>query len=181
MKALNAPHCRTNPGQFGPKTFRPGTPPPQLFVFLLGFPGPGLHPLAIILILTLALASRSKGLSASTTIKRECYTLKECEGVSNLKGYQEVPQYNKLQRSITNKSTAREYNNKKNACDYHNQKYCKGVRQSKELPGITQFKGLPRSIIIKTTTGECQNQNYCQEGPQSKGLLGSATNKITLK
>ena len=33
--------------------------------------------------------------------------------------------------------------------------------------------------IIKTTTGECHIQNYCQEVPQSKRLLGSATNKIT--
>ena len=46
-----------------------------------------------------------------------------------------------------------------------------GVQQSKEIPGIPQSKGLPRSVIIKTTTGECKNQNYCKEGPQLKGLL----------
>ena len=38
---------------------------------------------------------------------------------------------------------------------------------------------MSRIIIIKTTTGECQIQNYCQEVPQSERLLGSATNKIT--
>ena len=38
---------------------------------------------------------------------------------------------------------------------------------------------MPRIIIIKTTTRECQIQNYCQDVPQSKRLLGNATNKIT--
>ena len=33
MKALTALHCRTDPGQFGPEPFRPGTPQPKLFVF----------------------------------------------------------------------------------------------------------------------------------------------------
>ena len=45
-----------------------------------------------------------------------------------------------------------------------------GVSKSKELPGKLQFKGLPRSIIFKTTTGECQNQIYCQEEPQLKRI-----------
>ena len=33
MKALTALHCRTDPGQFGPEPFRPGTPQPKSFVF----------------------------------------------------------------------------------------------------------------------------------------------------
>ena len=53
--------------------------------------------------------------------------------------------------TITIKSTAREY-----------------VTHSKELTGIPHLIGLLRSIIIKTTTVECQNQKYCQEGPQSR-------------
>ena len=91
-------------GHFDPKQFRPGTPEPKSF--FTGVPRIGLHSLAIILTLALVL-SKSKGLSASTTIKRECYTLKDCEGVSKLKGCQEVPQSNKKPGSITNKSTAK--------------------------------------------------------------------------
>ena len=53
--------------------------------------------------------------------------------------------------TITIKSTAREY-----------------VTYSKELTGIPHLIGLLRSIIIKTTSVECQNQKYCQEGPQSR-------------
>ena len=34
MKTLAAPLCRTDPGQFGPKPFRPGTPQPKSFVFV---------------------------------------------------------------------------------------------------------------------------------------------------
>ena len=56
MKALTAPHCRTDPGQFGPKPFRPGTPQRKSFV-LLGFLGPGLQ--SLIFILTLTLVSKS--------------------------------------------------------------------------------------------------------------------------
>ena len=63
------------------------------------YPQAGLHSLAIIL--TLALVSKSKVLSASTTIKRECYTLKDLEGLSKLKG---------IQGSTTIKQTARKYN-----------------------------------------------------------------------
>ena len=33
MKALTALHCRTDPGQFGPGPFRPGTPQPKSFIF----------------------------------------------------------------------------------------------------------------------------------------------------
>ena len=47
------------------------------------------------------------------------------------------------------------------------------------MPEIPRLKGQARSIIIKITTGECQNQKYCHEGPQSKRLLESAKNKIT--
>ena len=73
--------------------------------------------------------------------------------------------------SVTIKQTAIMYNKQKycqNACGYHNQKYCLGVTHSKELTGIPHLIGLLRSIIIKTTTVECQNQKYCQEGPQSR-------------
>ena len=68
----------------------------QIICFLLG---PGLHSLAIILILTLALVSKSKGLSASTTIKR----------VLHFKG---------LRGSIKLERNAR---------NYHNQTKCKEV------------------------------------------------------
>ena len=92
------PHC-TVPGHFGPKPFRPGTPQPKSFVFFYGAPRAGLHSLAIIL--TLALVSKSKGLTASITIKRECFILKDCEGISKLKG---------MPGSTTIKQTARKYN-----------------------------------------------------------------------
>ena len=87
------------PGHFGPKPFRPGHAHPKSFVFYTGAPRARLHPLVIIL--TLALVSKTKGLSASTTIKRECYTLKDCEGVSKLKG---------MPGSTTIKEAARKYN-----------------------------------------------------------------------
>ena len=96
------------PAHFGPKPFRPGTPQPKSYFY--GAHRAGLHSLAKIL--NLALVSKSKVLSASTTIKRECYTLKDSEGVSKLKGMPGSTTI-KLQGSITNKSTAREYNNKK--------------------------------------------------------------------
>ena len=86
------------PGHFGPKPFRPGTPQPKSFVFTRASRA-GLHSLAIIS--TLALVSKSKGLSANTTIKREGYTLKDCEGILKLKG---------MQGSTTIKQTARKYN-----------------------------------------------------------------------
>ena len=84
-----------------------------------------MHSLAISL--TLALVSKLKGLSASTTIKitvRECCTLKDCKGGSKFKELPGSVTKNKLPSCVTNKSTVREYKNKKNACDYHNQKYC---------------------------------------------------------
>ena len=68
-------------------------------LFFTGAPRVGLHFLAIIL--TLALVSKSKGLSASTTIKRGYYTIKDCEGVSKLEG---------MPGSTTIIQTARKYN-----------------------------------------------------------------------
>ena len=97
MNALTALHCRTDPGQFSPESFRPRTPQPKSFVFS----GVSKANKAIILISTLALVSKSKGMSASTTLKKECYTLKDCKGVSSLKG---------MPGSATIKQTARKYN-----------------------------------------------------------------------
>ena len=59
------------PGHFGPKPFRPGAPQPKS-CFLYGgssdrVPRTRLH--SLVIILTLALVSKTKGLSASTTIK----------------------------------------------------------------------------------------------------------------
>ena len=58
-----------------PHRFRPGTPQPKSFVFYWGLSGQtafsGNN-------FDFDVVSKSKGLSASTTIKRECYTLKEC-------------------------------------------------------------------------------------------------------
>ena len=79
--------------------FGPGLLSPN-HLFLLWFLGPGLHSLAMILILTLALVSKSKGLSASTTIKSVLHS-KGLKGVSNLKG---------MPGSTTIKQTARKYN-----------------------------------------------------------------------
>ena len=84
----------------------PGTPQPKSFVFTWA-PRAGLNFLAIIS--TLALVLKSKGLSASTTIKGEGYTLNDCERISKLKG---------MPGSTTIKQTARKYNS---------QKYCKVV------------------------------------------------------
>ena len=111
MKAVTAPHRTTAPvpGHFGPKPFRHGTPQdrPKL-IFLWG--SAELHSPAIIL--TLALASKLKELSASTITKitvREYCTLKDCEGVSKFKG---------MPGSVPIKQTAIMYNK---------QKYCQGV------------------------------------------------------
>ena len=68
------------PGHFGAIPFRRGSPLTKLIFFT----GNRLHSMAIII--TLTLVSKSKGLSASTTNKitaRECYTLKDCEGVQH--------------------------------------------------------------------------------------------------
>ena len=51
-ESLTAPHCRTDPGQFGQKTISALDSSAQIICFLLGLLGPGLHSLAIILILT---------------------------------------------------------------------------------------------------------------------------------
>ena len=68
-------------------------------LFVIGAPRAGLHSLAMIF--TLALVSKPKGLSASTTIKKECYTLKDCgDVVSKLKGMPGI---------ITIKQIARKY------------------------------------------------------------------------
>ena len=56
------------PGLFGLKPLRPGTPQPKLFVFYTGASRARLH--SLVIILTLALVSKTKGLSLSTTIKR---------------------------------------------------------------------------------------------------------------
>ena len=76
-ETVTAPHFRTAvPGHFGLKPLRPGTPDrPNQFVFTWA-PRAGLHSLAIIL--TLALVSTLKELSASTAIKilPESVTLK---------------------------------------------------------------------------------------------------------
>ena len=90
------------PGHFGPKPFRPGTPQPKSFVFYTGAPRARLH--SLVLILTLALVSKTKGLSASTTIKRMCYTLvtvlrTACEG-----------KLKRMSGSTTIKETARKNN-----------------------------------------------------------------------
>ena len=82
-----------------PKTISARDSSAQIICFLLGFLGPGLHSLAIILILTLALVSKSKGMSASTTIKRVLHS-------------------NGLQGSIKLERNARKY---------HNQTNCKEV------------------------------------------------------
>ena len=93
MKALTAPHCRTDPGQFGQKPFRPGTPQPKLFVFT-GVPRVGT-----------AFSGNNINFDFGTSIevKRTVseYHIKDCEGVSNLKG---------MPGSTTIKQTARQYN-----------------------------------------------------------------------
>ena len=62
------------------------------------------------------------------------------------------------------------------------------LSQSKCTARGCKFKRIARDTTIKRTAKVylnqnyyrgCQNQNYCQEGLQSKRLLGSATNKIT--
>ena len=60
------------PGHFGPKPFRSGTPQPKSFFFIRSSSG---QTATLVIILTLALVSKTKGLPASTTIKRMCYTL----------------------------------------------------------------------------------------------------------
>ena len=117
-------------------------------LFLLRFLGPGLHSLAIILILTSALVPKSKVQSASTTIKIEFYTINDCE---DWKECQEVPQSNKLQGSITNKSTARGITIKKE---------CMRLSKSKELPWGAKIKRIARDTTIWRTAKEYHNQNY---------------------
>ena len=114
MKAVTAPHCRTAvSGHFGHKPLRPGTPDRPKSICFNGAPRAGLHSLAIIL--TLALVSKLKRTVSeccNQIIARECYTQKNCEGVSKFKEMP-VSQSNKLPWSIRNKSTVKMYNNHK--------------------------------------------------------------------
>ena len=140
MKAVTAPHCCTAvPGHFGPKPLRPGTPDrPKSICFYWGSSGRTAFSGNNFDFGTSIEVKRTVSEYCNQNIARECYTQKDCEGVSKFKEMP-VSQSNKLPRSITNKTTVREYNNKKNACAYRNQKYCQGVSRSKELAVIQQL------------------------------------------
>ena len=127
MKALAAPHCGIDPGKFGPKPFRPGTPQPKLFVFT-GVPRAGT-----------AFSGNNINFDFGTSIdvKRTVSKYHNHKRVLNskgLRGLKDMPgstTIKQMQGSITNKSTARKYNNKKE---------CMRLSQSKVLPGVQQSK-----------------------------------------
>ena len=95
MKALTALHCRTDPGQFGPEPFRPGTPQSKSFVFN-GFSRAGT-----------AFSSNNINFDfgSSIEVKRNVSKYHNQKRMLHSKG---------LQGSITLERNARKYHNKTN-------------------------------------------------------------------
>ena len=117
-------------GHFGPNHFSPGLLGPNYFFY---WGSSGLHSLTKIL--TLALASKSKGLRANTTIDY-------CQRVLRSKGLRGSIIIGRNDREYLNQTNCQEVYQtkvlsgmtiKKNACDYYNQKYCQEVPRSKRL------------------------------------------------
>ena len=87
MKAVTAPHCRTAfPGHFGPKLLWPGTPErPKSICFYwdsscrTALSGNNFEPSTSIEV------ERTVSKYCNQNIARECYTQKDCEGVSKFK------------------------------------------------------------------------------------------------